>query len=277
MGQLDLTRPEVSVQEQKKSFADWVRSKVSTVLVGKKADDFVTSLISLTNQDLTLRECDPMSLVASALQAQSLNLSLNRALGQAWIVSYRDNKNRRNMATFQIGYKGYIQLAIRSGNYRKLNVIAIKEGELRMFDPLNEELEVVLIQDEVVRENAPTIGYYAMFEYLNGFRKCLYWSKDKMQEHAKRYSKAYAADLEKGWKTSFWSKDFDSMAFKTMLRQIISKWGIMSVEMQKALESDMRVVNDVDNFGDVVDADIVDSGDVADAEFSAEPNTTQEA
>lgn len=98
-----------------------------------------------------------------------------------------------------------------------------------------------------------------------------------MQEHAKRYSKAYAADLEKGWKTSFWSKDFDSMAFKTMLRQIISKWGIMSVEMQKALESDMRVVNDVDNFGDIVDADIIDSGDVADAEFSAEPNTTQEA
>ena len=270
MSQLDLTRPMPPAQEQKKSFAELVRSKISTVLVGKKADDFVTSLISLMNQDVALRDCEPMSLIASALQAQSLNLSLNRQLGQAWVVSYRDNKNNRNMATFQLGYKGYVQLAIRSGNYRKLNVIAVKEGELKFFDPLNEELEIDLIQDDALREETPTTGYYAMFEYLNGFRKCLYWSKEKMQAHALRYSKAYKNDLNKGWNNSFWSKDFDAMAFKTMIRQLISKWGVMSVEMQQAMDADMKSIKDIGSFGDVVDTDIVDS-DSSDSEVPAQP------
>ena len=261
MSQLDLTRPMPPAQEQKKSFAELVRSKISTVLVGKKADDFVTSLISLMNQDVALRDCEPMSLIASALQAQSLNLSLNRQLGQAWVVSYRDNKNNRNMATFQLGYKGYVQLAIRSGNYRKLNVIAVKEGELKFFDPLNEELEIDLIQDDALREETPTTGYYAMFEYLNGFR---------MQAHALRYSKAYKNDLNKGWNNSFWSKDFDAMAFKTMIRQLISKWGVMSVEMQQAMDADMKSIKDIGSFGDVVDTDIVDS-DSSDSEVPAQP------
>ena len=211
-----------------------------------------------------------MSLIASALQAQSLNLSLNRQLGQAWVVSYRDNKNNRNMATFQLGYKGYVQLAIRSGNYRKLNVIAVKEGELKFFDPLNEELEIDLIQDDALREETPTTGYYAMFEYLNGFRKCLYWSKEKMQAHALRYSKAYKNDLNKGWNNSFWSKDFDAMAFKTMIRQLISKWGVMSVEMQQAMDADMKSIKDIGSFGDVVDTDIVDS-DSSESEVPAQP------
>lgn len=255
MSQLDLTRPMPPETAEKKSFAELVRAKVSTVLTGRKADEFVTSVISLMSQDQSLAQCEPISIVASALQAQSLQLSLNRALGQAWIVAYNDNKNRRVMATFQLGYKGYIQLAIRSGQYRKLNVLPIKEGELKFFDPLNEELEVALIQDDAERDAAPTIGYYAMFEYLNGFRKALFWTKAKMEAHARRYSKAYATDLKKGWTSSFWSKDFDAMACKTMLRQIISKWGIMSVDLQKAFEADMREVNDVNAFGDVVDAE----------------------
>ena len=146
------------------------------------------------------------------------------------------------VAQFQIGYKGYIQLAIRSGQYKKLNVLAIKEGELKKYDPLNEEIEVELMDNEEEREKAETIGYYAMFEYLNGFRKTLYWSKAKMEAHALKYSMGYRA--KKGY--TFWEKDFDGMAYKTMLRQLISKWGIMSVDltMQKALESDMAVIND---------------------------------
>lgn len=174
------------------------------------------------------------------------------------------------MATFQLGYKGYIQLAIRSGNYRKLNVIAVKEGELKFFDPLNEELEIDLIQDDALREETPTTGYYAMFEYLNGFRKCLYWSKEKMQAHALRYSKAYKNDLNKGWNNSFWSENFDAMAFKTMIRQLISKWGVMSVEMQQAMDADMKSIKDIGSFGDVVDTDIVDS-DSSDSEVPAQP------
>ena len=120
--------------------------------------------------------------------------------------------------------------------------MAIKEGELIRFDPLNEEIEVKLIEDEREREAARTAGYYAFFEYLNGFRKAIYWSRDKMEQHALRFSKGYAA--KKGY--TFWEKDFDSMAFKTLLRQLISKWGIMSTEMQDAIAQDMQadVVDD---------------------------------
>ena len=149
--------------------------------------------------------------------------------------------------------KGYIQLAIRSGQYRKINVLPIKEGELVNFDPMTEEIEVNLIEDDELREKTPTAGYYCMFEYINGFRKAMYWSYKKMMAHADQYSKAFNKksyeDLKAGkipqdqqWKySSFWYKDFDGMACKTMLRQLISKWGIMSIEMQHALEFDQGV------------------------------------
>ena len=141
---------------------------------------------------------------------------------------------------FQLGYKGYIQLALRSGYYKKLNVMAIKEGELVSFNPLEEDIEVNLIQDERQREEARTTGYYAMFEYLNGFRKAMYWSREKMESHALKYSRGYQA--KKGF--TFWEKDFDGMAYKTMLRQLISKWGIMSIEMQTAFDNDMAVIHE---------------------------------
>lgn len=116
-----------------------------------------------------------------------------------------------------------------------MNVVSVKEGELINYDPFNEEIEVSPIQDEREREQAPTIGYYAMFELINGFRKTMYWSKEKMEEHALKYSQGYRA--KKGY--TFWEKDFDGMAYKTMLRQLISKWGVMSIEMQNAYANDM--------------------------------------
>lgn len=135
-----------------------------------------------------------------------------------------------------------------------MNVLAIKQGELIKFDPLNEEIDVKLIEDEEQREKAETIGYYAMFEYVNGFRKAIYWSKAKMEAHALKYSQGYAADKRKGTSWTFWSKDFDGMAYKTMLRQLISKWGIMSIEMVTAIDSDMAIIND-DGTKDYVDND----------------------
>lgn len=154
-----------------------------------------------------------------------------------------------------------IQLAIRSGQYKKLNVVAIKEGELDYYDPLNEEIKVNLIKDEDVRESTPTIGYYAFFEYVNGFRKAIYWSKAKMEKHALRYSMGYKA--KKGY--TFWEKDFDAMAFKTMLRQLIGKWGIMSIEMQTAFESDMAVINP-DGSKDYVDIEPIDDAPAVEEE-----------
>ena len=234
-------------KEEKKTFSaflaqDAMKKKINEMVGGEKGQQFITSIISAVSTNPQLAECDNSSIVSAALLGQALNLSPSPQLGQYYMVPFNDSKRGCKVAQFQIGYKGYIQLAIRSGQYKKLNVLAIKEGELKKYDPLNEELEVQLIENEEEREKATTIGYYAMFEYLNGFRKTIYWSKEKMEAHALKYSMGYRA--KKGY--TFWEKDFDGMAYKTMLRQLISKWGIMSIDltMQKALESDMAVVND---------------------------------
>lgn len=218
--------------------ADVVQKRAIQILGEKKALSFTSSIISAVQMNPGLQECEPKSIFNAALLGESLNLSPSPQLGQYYLVPF-NNKNGKQ-AQFQIGYKGLIQLAIRSGQYKKLNVLAIKKGELIKYDPLNEEIEVNLIDDEVEREETETIGYYAMFEYTNGFRKSIYWSKPKMIKHAEKYSAGYKA--HKGY--TFWEKDFDGMAYKTMLRQLISKWGIMSVEMQTAFESDMAVLKD---------------------------------
>ena len=206
----------------------------------RRAARFVTAVTSAVSTNPALSECDASTIVSAGLLGEGLNLSPSPQLGQYYLVPFKDRKNGRTVCQFQLGYKGYIQLAIRSGQYKKLNVLPIKEGELVSFDPLDEDIEVRLIEDENQREKAQTIGYYAMFEYTNGFKKAIYWSREKMESHAEKYSMGYKA--RKGF--TFWEKDFDAMACKTMLRQLISKWGIMSIEMQRAIEGDMGVIGD---------------------------------
>lgn len=239
--------------------ADAVKNQINSVVGGKDGTKFISAVVSAVNNNPALQECTNQSILSAALLGQSLNLSPSPQLGQYYMVPFND-KNKGKVAQFQLGYKGYIQLAIRSGQYKKLNVLAIKEGELIRFDPLNEEIEVKLIDDEEAREQAETIGYYAMFEYTNGFKKAMYWSKKKMEAHALKYSKGYAA--KKGF--TFWEKDFDGMAFKTMLRQLISKWGIMSIEMQMAMDGDMTVINEdgtktyVENDDSIIEAQVTE-------------------
>ena len=233
------------VKTQKQTFSaflstDAMKKKINEMVGGEKGQQFITAIISAVSTNPQLAECDHSTILSAALVGQALNLSPSPQLGQYYMVPFNDNKRGCKVAQFQIGYKGYIQLAIRSGYYKKLNVLAIKEGELVKYDALNEDIEVKLIEDEEAREKAPTIGYYAMFEYLNGFRKTLYWTKKHMEAHAEKYSMGYKA--HKGY--TFWEKDFDGMAYKTMLRQLISKWGIMSVDMQKAMESDMAEIKE---------------------------------
>lgn len=246
--------------------------------VGKNSMRFVSSVISAVTVNPGLKECDNNTILSAALLGESLNLSPSPQLGQYYMVPFENKKRGVKEAQFILGYKGYVQLAIRSGYYKKINVLPIKEGELVRFNPLEEEIEVNLIEDEETRENAKTIGYYAMFEYLNGFRKAIYWTKKKMLAHADRYSQAFSAqgstihtkygdkkkvsfaDYEAGkydpkddWMySSFWYKDFDAMANKTMIRQLISKWGIMSIEMQEAYDKDSAVIRE-DGTPDYVD------------------------
>ena len=206
----------------------------------KRAQRFIASITSAVATNPALQECDPPTILSGALLGESLGLSPSPQLGQYYLVPFQNNKKGCKDAQFVLGYKGYVQLALRSGYYKHLNVIAVKAGELVRFDPLTEEVEINLNPDELARENSASIGYLATFEYLNGFRKTIYWSRDKMEAHALRYSKGYAA--KKGY--TFWEKDFDAMAFKTMLRQLISKWGIMSIDLQTAFEQDTVVENE---------------------------------
>lgn len=260
-----------------------VRKQINSVVGGKNATRFVSSIVSAVQTTPALQECTNQSILSAALLGEALNLSPSPQLGQFYMVPFKNNKKGCKEAQFQLGYKGYIQLAIRSGYYKKLNVLAIKEGELVRYDPLDEEVEVNLIDDDILREEAPTMGYFAMFEYENGFRKTLYWSKKKMLAHAEKYSFAFYKNggakslelLEQGkipekdmWKySSFWFKDFDGMALKTMLRQLISKWGIMSIDLQNAIDKDMAVIHE-DGKTEYVDAvKAEDDGVVSDQEL----------
>ena len=229
------SKPKFSVMIQSDAYKNLINNTLGDP---KRASGFITAITSAVATNQALTECDPVTILSAGLLGETLQLSPSPQLGQYYLVPFNDRKLGRKVAQFQLGYKGYIQLAIRSGQYKKLNAMAIKEGELIRYDPLNEEIEVQLIEDDTEREAAPTIGYYAMFEYLNGFRKVIYWSKEKMESHALQYSQGYKA--KKGY--TFWEKSFDDMAIKTMLRQLISKWGIMSIDFQKAYEADMGVL-----------------------------------
>lgn len=258
-----------------------IKQKINEIIGGKDGQRFMTQILSAVTNNLDLQKCDHMTILNCAFLGESLKLSPSPQLGQYYMVPFKDTKNGRMVSTFILGYKGYLQLAIRSGYYKKINVLAIKEGELVRYNPLEEEIEVNLMQDEEAREGARTVGYYAMFEYTNGFRKAMYWSKSKMEVHANTHSAAFnlksyqllqegkikAGDL---WKySSFWYKDFDGMAFKTMIRQLISKWGIMSIDLQTAYENDTTFKDDKGNIN------YVDSGNDAmvDADIEQNANT----
>lgn len=226
---------------QKRSIADYlsapmVRQQINNVVGKTNSTRFISSIISAVQTNPALAGCTQKSILNSALLGETLNLSPSPQLGQYYMVPYL-NKGVYE-AQYQIGYRGFLQLAIRSGEYKRLNVLPIKEGELVRWNPLDEEITVQMIEDEGKRAKAKTIGYYGMFELTNGFRKAIYWSYEKMLLHAETYSKGFAA--KKGY--TFWEKDFDAMACKTIIRQLISKWGVMSIEMQRAYKADMGVI-----------------------------------
>lgn len=227
----------------------------------KRAAKFIAAISSAVATNSSLQECDAGSILSGALLGEALNLSPSPQLGQYYLVPFEQKKYNEKTkqyetiskkAQFQLGYKGYIQLAIRSGQYKDIDVIEVREGEYLGRDKITGKHQFEFIEDELERDNKPIIGYMAYFEYLNGFYKNLYWTKEKMQKHALEYSQAYASDIKKKTNYSFWSKDFNGMAFKTMLRQLISKWGIMSIDMQEALTKDMSVVRE-DGSYDYVD------------------------
>lgn len=238
-------QPKFSVAIQ----SDAYKNLINNTLGDKdKAKRFIASISSAVAVNPTLQQCDAGSVLSGALLGESLNLSPSPQMGHYYLVPYNDTKKGYKVAQFQMGWRGYFQLALRSGYYKKIVCVALKKGELISWNELEEEIEVKLIEDDEERENAETIGYYCYYEYLTGFRKAMYWSKKRMEAHAKRYSQGYKNDLAKGTKYTYWSLNFDEMAKKTMLRQIISKFGIMSTELQEAYNKDMSTIETDGNY-----------------------------
>lgn len=260
----------------------------------KKAERYTAAIMSAVATNPQLQNCEAKTILSGSLLAESLNLAHSPQLGQYYLVPFKVKaKNgipEHYDAQFILGYKGYIQLATRSGNYKKINVMEIKDGELVSYDPFNEEIVLQPIQDVDEREQTETIGYYAMFEYINGFKKVIYWSKKQMLQHADKYSPAFSKSayekLQNGeipnnemWKySSFWYKDFDGMAKKTLIRQLIGKWGVMSAEMTQAMELDNNSLSVEKNGFVTIEADEnydTDVKNVDDTEGDTEDDTEE--
>lgn len=199
--------------------SDEIKSKFTEVLKDK-ATAYRDSIMNLVNGDEDLRECEPRSIIDTCMIVASLDLSVDKNLDYIWINPYKKKAN------FGIGYKGYIQLLLRTGEYKAINVVEVYEGQLIAWNPLAEELDI----DVNSKKSDAIIGYAGYFEMLNGFRKSVYWSKENMDALRDNSSKA---DFR-------WSNDYKAMAKRTVIRNMISKWGILSSEIQKAYSEDLN-------------------------------------
>ena len=199
------------------------------------ARDFVANITTAVSNNPALQNCEASSIISAGLMAQSLKLSLSNSLGYCYLIPYG------NKAQFQLGYKGFLQLARRSGQYKKINVLPIHEGEYKGRDKFGEDTFDFSHGHEF--DDKPIIGYYAYFVLENGGEQGLYWTKEQCEKHGRKYSKAYS---------KLWTTDFDTMAQKTVLKQLISKWGVMSIDLQRAVQSDQAVIKEDGSF-DYVD------------------------
>ena len=227
-----------------------VKANVESVVGQKDSQRFISSVVSAVQTNPELRKCSNTSILSAALLGHSLNLPQSPQIGLFYMVPFKGKNGTE--AVFQLSYRGMLQLAMRSGQYKAINVTDIKEGELIGYDPIQDKYEFQPEKDFEKRAELKTIGYYAFFEMLNGFYKGIYWTKEQVEAHAKKYSASY----RNGWSTSIWKSDFDSMAKKTLLRQLIGKWGVMSVDLERAYVGDQAVIREdgtpdyVDNIAD---------------------------
>lgn len=229
---------------------DDVKQNITNVIGRENWVEYIAPLMACVNANPQLAECTPASIITGGLELYTNGLSCSPQLGEAYLVPYNTKKKIGNQyvsvkeATVQIGWKGYYKMAVRSGQYKKILVSEVKEGELKRYNPITEEIEFSPVEDPAVRESLPVIGYYAMFRLMNGYEKVLYMTKESMLAYAKRYSSSYRYDLENKKRSCLWTTNFDEMAKKTMIRRLIGKWGIMSSNMQKAYSIDMAVVDE---------------------------------
>lgn len=294
-----------AVQPKKLYFSQAMQTEKYKKLINNTLGDpvraarFAANITSAVAVNPTLQECDAGTILAGALLGESLLLQPSPQLGQFYLVPFESKAKRDRQgnvikpaclkAQFVLGYKGYIQLALRTGQYKRLNVLEVKSGELGGWDPFEERFhEMHFIEDFEKRAAMPTVGYIAHFEYINGFQKTLYWTADQMMSHADKYSPAFSAAAYKKllngeipqnelWKySSFWYKDFNGMAKKTMLRQLISKWGIMTAEMTMAYERDGHVMMPDTASGDLL-PEVTDTPELSQQDEQEQPKIERTA
>lgn len=272
-----------------------VRESIVNVLGKDHVDSFVSDVVACVQNNNTLAECTNKSIFSAALLSKSINLPLTPQLGYAYLVPF-DNKHQVNgkteyvkEAVFQMGWKGYVQLALRSNNFRKLIATDVRKGEINGYNPFDDKYEITPIEfekrtakDDKGHYLIPIIGYYAKLEMVNGFIKEMYMSHEDMLEYAKRYSKGYRSDLNKHTSYSFWTTKFEDMAKKTMLRQLLGKYGLLTVELEQAYTHDMAIERDdgtldyIDNKPDDSEPVVNPFKDVVDAEVVEIPNELEE-
>lgn len=240
-------------------------------LLGKRAPQFVTSLVSAANANTMLANCAPETVLTAALTAASMDLPINQNLGFAYLIPYKNKTGE--VCQFQMGYKGFIQLAQRSGYYKTINATDVREGEIVKNDRLSGEIEFSWIENEAERAKAKVVGYVAYFKLLSGFEKTFYMSAEELKSHATKYSKNFAK-----YNSGLWADNFDAMAKKTVLKLLISKFGPLNTQLEDAIQKDQTVDGEyVDNPSkvEVVEAELGDSeesegGDVREDTESAE-------
>lgn len=242
-------------------------------LLGKRAPQFISSLVSMVNADINLQQAmyeAPMTVIQSALKAATFDLPIDQNLGYAYIVPFKNSKknadgtwSKKSEASFILGWKGMHQLALRTGAYKTINVTDIREGELKSYNRLTEEVVVDFIEDDDEREAKPIIGYVGYYRLINGAEKTIYMTKKQIENHEKKFRKGDY--MGKGWKD-----DWDAMARKTVYRKLIGKWGVMSIDYQShgdamALANQMEQENKLEyapyEEGTYVDVD-VNTGEV---------------
>lgn len=250
-----IKKPQTGLQKFNAMLENTRTQEYLTNVLGEKKQTFVSNMVALVSSNKALSECDPSTIMFSCLKATALSLPLDPSLGLAWVLPYKDNKNNTTVATFQLGAKAYIQLALRTAQYRKINVRDVREGEIVGEDFVSGEMQFKKLEKD--RDKAPIVGYVAMFELINGFSKQLYMSVEELDAHAKRFSQTY----RKGY--GLWSdKEMrPAMMEKTILKRLLSKYGVLSVEMEQAIKSDSAVLGEndavryIDNEQNAIDLD----------------------
>lgn len=217
-------------------------------LLQERKGQFVSNLTALVANNANLQECEPFTLMFAALKATALNLPIEPSLGMAHVIPYKNKKRGITEAQFQLGYKGFQQLALRTGQYKRINTTEVREGEIGKRNRLTGEIEWHWIEDEAERLTKPIIGYVNYFRLLNGFESTFYMSKEEMNAHALRYSQTYKSTISYIKEQSKWTTDFDSMALKTVIKLNLSKNGVLSTELQEAIRSDQSVMREENKY-----------------------------